>query len=235
MMPTSSHPLQAQYDQLWHTACAHFARREFLFDDLLDNPRDDRRGVTVLIRPTREVVANIQDFLTGAQALEPEQYYYHPTEIHVTVLSIISCYAGFRLPDLALAAYCDLIQAALRDVPPLTIQFTGLTASPACIMIQGFPLTEHLDTLRAALRARFKQSTLAYTIDTRYTITTAHCTVMRFKKNLLNPQRFLDYIAHYRQANFGSSLITDVEFVYNDWYQRRDQSRLLARFPLGAA
>lgn len=232
MLKKNTHKLHQLYHRLWQTSLPCFTNNAFVYDSWIDNPNDARRGMTVLTKPDGQVVSNIHEFLEGAQRIDPYQYYYHPAEVHVTILSIISCYSGFRLNHLPLEQYTDIIHASLQNIPSFPLQFSGITASPSCIMIQGFPSTDHLEKIRTALRTGFKQSTLEHSIDTRYEITTAHCTVIRFRRPVTHLQRFLDYLHHYRQYDFGISFVKDVEFVFNDWYLRRDRTTSLFRFRL---
>jgi 2'-5' RNA ligase len=231
-MAAQEHPLYPHYTRLWETALAQFRQNAFELDPQLHNPADDRRGLTVLARPDVSVVGRIHDFLAGAQQLAPEQYVYHPAEIHLTVLTIILCHPGFQLDRLPIDTYCALIRDAIRPVPPLSIRFQGITASPSCIMIQGFPQTDHLEQLRNNLRTVFKQSSLEHTIDSRYKIFTAHSTVIRFARPVQRPAALLDYLHRYRDCVFGVSPIDAVELVVNDWFHRRAVTYPLERFPL---
>src|SRR5690606_2272383 len=126
----------------------------------------------------------IQKFLNSIKTIEPSQYYYKNSDIHITVMSIISCYDGFQLENIDISEYIDLISKSLIENPEIEIRFRGITASPSCIMIQGFINNNFLNSIRNNLRNNFKNSNLQQSIDKRYSIETAHTTVMRFQNKL---------------------------------------------------
>jgi len=211
--------LTEHYDKLYTESAAKITAGNYEIDHLIDDEKDQRFGITLVIRPDQNTKMNIQRFLTEVKAIEPDQYYYQDSDIHITVMSIISCYAGFELKEINTEAYIQKIAMALDKYRGFNIQFKGLTASTSCILVQGF-LTETLNQIRDDLRAAFKNSTLQQSIDKRYTIQTAHATIMRFRAKLRNPARLLSLIEQYRDFDFGTFTVDQIELVYNDWYQR---------------
>ncbi len=214
-------------------ALRHFSHGQADLDALIDSGHDTRRGITLLARPPARITAIIETILADFQRSEPTQYYYPATDIHLTILSIISCYSGFRLDMIDPAAYQRAVGAILRSVRPFTITFSGLTASPGSIIVQGTPHGDGLAQLRAQTREFFRQSGLQQSIDQRYSIQTAHATVMRFKNKILNPSALLENISKYQRYFIGSFEVDTVELVYNDWYQRAANTVLLEKYALG--
>lgn len=171
-------------------------------------------------------------FLNELKVIEPLQYYYPNSDIHITVMSIISCYEGFTLDKISVEDYIKIIQESILDLGEIKIKFRGVTASPSAVMIQGFPADESLNTLRNKLRDNFKKSTLQQSIDSRYVIATAHSTVMRFQEKLQNPKKLITVAEQFRDYDFGEFIIDKVELVYNDWYQRENNTVHLTDFNL---
>ena len=89
------------------------------------------------------------------------------------------------------------------DVNKIKIHYKGITASPSAIMIQGFPSDETLNNLRNRLRENFKNSGLQQSIDSRYEISTAHSTIMRFQDKLQNPEKLIETATKFRDYDFG--------------------------------
>lgn len=85
-------------------------------------------------------------------------------------MSIISCYDGFNLDTINLSKYISLIKKSLLNTSHIKIEFKGITASPSCLMIQGFMNDEGLNDMRNELRINFKNSDLQQSIDKRYAI-----------------------------------------------------------------
>jgi len=224
--------LTEHYNQLYKKSSKAILTEQYKLDPQINNPSDSRFGLTLLIRPSETIKANIQLFLEEIKAIEPNQYYYPDSDIHITVMGIISCYEGFTLDQINIPEYIDLIEQSLVELDQIEIEFRGLTASPSAIMIQGFPTDESLNIFRNKLRESFKNSTLEQSIDSRYTIAAAHSTVMRFQEKLENTKQLIQFAEKFRDYNFGKFQVKKLELVYNDWYQRERNTIHLADFNL---
>jgi len=224
--------LTEHYNQLYKKSSKAILTEQYKLDPQINNPSDSRFGLTLLIRPNETIKANIQLFLEEIKAIEPNQYYYPDSDIHITVMGIISCYEGFTLDQINIPEYIDLIEQSLVELDQIEIEFRGLTASPSAIMIQGFPTDESLNIFRNKLRESFKNSTLEQSIDSRYTIAAAHSTVMRFQEKLENTKQLIQVAEKFRDYNFGKFQVKKLELVYNDWYQREGNTIHLADFNL---
>lgn len=222
--------LTEHYNQLYIKSSEAILEGNYKLDTQINNASDSRFGITLLIRPNEKIKANIQLFLDELKAIEPHQYYYPDPDIHITVMSIISCYEGFTLDKINIPEYIDVIQQSLVHLDQITIEFRGVTASPSAFMIQGFPTDESLHNFRDELRENFKKSTLEQSIDSRYTIATAHTTVMRFQEKLVNPKELIATAAQFRDYDFGEFQVENLELVYNDWYHREKNTIRLANF-----
>ena len=143
-----------QYDQMWLTAQPALETNTPSLDShLLDKAGDRRRGATLLIRPSAPVAEAIAQTLAKLQDIEPDQYYYAPGELHVTVLSL---FTGTTEPEPYLAQlplYRRAVDQVLATTGQFTLRFDGLTASPAAILVQGYPAGPELEHLRESLRA----------------------------------------------------------------------------------
>ncbi|MGJ5643281.1 2'-5' RNA ligase family protein [Formosa sp. S-31] len=224
--------LKAHYDGLYSNTLHALENDIYSTDNLISDKKDFRRGITLRIRPPECVNLRIQTFLDDLKAVDPNQYYYPDSDIHITVMSVISCYSGFRLKTIVLQDYIHLIQECLQQIQEFSIAFKGVTGSLSCIMIQGFPTSEGLNQLRDALRHKFKNSSLQQSLDSRYTIQTAHATVVRFKSELQQKAEFINCLNQYREFDFGTFNVNEVELVYNDWYQKAEHVKLLHTFSL---
>lgn len=218
------------YNKLYDDAIQKIRSDQYKTDDLIDSPLDKRRGIALVIKPNEHVKYRILKFLAALHAIEPEQYYYPSSDMHVTVMEIISCYEEFDLNQIAIQDYIDLVRESIPSQKNIEISFTGITASPSCIMIQGFPQQPVLDELRNNLRTAFKTSSLQQTIDKRYSIQTAHATVVRFTKPFTAKDEFTKVLENFKDYDFGTATISEMELVYNDWYLREKFVKTLCRF-----
>jgi 2'-5' RNA ligase len=212
--------LSEHYNTLFKTSAELILSENYTTDPMINDNSDKRFGITLLIRPNEQIKINIQSFLKELKKTEPEQYYYPDSDIHITVLSIISCTEDFTLDKFYTSDYVEIIEKSLVDVNKIEIDYVGVTLSPSAVMIQGFPSDDSLNILRDKLRSNFKNSSIKQSIDSRYCITAAHSTVMRFQKKLENLRKLLEVIEKFRNHNFGKFTVDKIELVYNDWYQR---------------
>lgn len=224
--------LTEHYNQLYKTSSEIISAGKYSIDSELKNESDSRFGITLLIRPNDEIKANIETFINELKKAEPEQYFYPDSDIHITVMSIISCSENFSLNQISPNEYIEIICRSLVEVDKIRIHYKGITASPSAIMIQGFPSDETLNNLRNRLRKNFKKSGLQQSIDSRYEISTAHSTVMRFQEKLQNPKKLIEIAEKFRDYDFGKFEVKNLELVYNDWYQRKSTTRVLGDFGL---
>lgn len=225
--------VQAIYDSLWEKSFEKFKNNKFEFDYYLNHREEDkRRGLTIIGRLQSEIVIRILDFLNECKLVEPNQYYYDGEDMHITILSIITCLNEFNIENINKEKYVDIIKESIKVDGPLQISFKGITASPSCIMIQGFPMDNKLNSLRQQLRDNFKNSPLENSIDQRYILKTAHSTVIRFKNPITNKNLFVDCLNKYRNYNFGVSEIDSIEFNYIDAYMTNALTSKIKNFDL---
>lgn len=93
------------YSQLWQQFCAALSTQQLQTDAFTADPSDDRRGITALafLRTNSPAAClEVQRFQQLLAELEPAQYLQPAAELHLTVLSIISCISGFKLQQIEL-------------------------------------------------------------------------------------------------------------------------------------
>ncbi len=224
--------LKQHYEALYTSSIKKIRSDKYETDPLIDSPLDKRMGLTLIIRPSDQVKTRIKNFLDELRDVDSHQYYYPESDMHITVMSVISAYPGFDLQSVSIPEYTAIIKKSLTGLKPFDICFSGLTASPSCIMIRGFFNDNTINTIRDNLRTNFRDSGLLQSMDSRYVIEAAHSTVVRFREKLSDKERFMDLIEQYREHEFGTFTADTVEFVYNDWYQRKKYVTGLCRFRL---
>lgn len=150
--------LKDHYNKLYQDSIQKIRSDSYQVDKLIDSTIDKRFGITLLFRPDSSIKANIQKFLSEIKSIEPNQYFYRDSDLHVTVMSIISCYDGFNLHQINIDNYIDTIKKSISGLGCFNIEFKGLTASPSCLMVQGFLENNSLNQVRDNLRVNFKNT-----------------------------------------------------------------------------
>tara|TARA_R110002072_G_scaffold140149_4_gene284034 strand:- start:1370 stop:2065 length:696 start_codon:yes stop_codon:yes gene_type:complete len=222
--------LESHYKKLYNESISKISSDNYEIDDLIDSNKDNRFGLTLLIRPSIEIKEKIQKFIKEIKKIEPNQYYYPNSDIHITVMSIISCYDGFDINRIDLAKYIELIEKCIVEKKDINITFRGITASPSGIMIQGFMENNELNDIRDRLRKEFKNSNLEQSLDKRYSIQTAHSTIVRFRTTLSQKRKLLEFLDENNNFDFGTFKVNEFELVYNDWYQREKYVKEIYKF-----
>ena len=222
--------LENHYKKLYHDSIDKISSDNYHIDTLIDSKNDRRFGLTLIIRPSNEIKKKIQNFLKNIKEIEPNQYYYPNSDIHITVMSIISCYSDFDMSKIDVQKYIDLTEKCLLKGIDLNITFKGITASPSGVMVQGFMNNNELNDIRNRLRKEFKNSNVEQSLDKRYLIQTAHSTIIRFRKELSQKEKFLELLDNSINYDFGTFKVNKFELVYNDWYQREQYVKKIHEF-----
>jgi 2'-5' RNA ligase len=194
---------------------------------------DERRGLTLLARPTPDVAAQIAAFLEHLRELEPAQYYQPRGDLHHTVLSLFTADVDYAPRLEHVPAYRDAVAEVAAETPPFAIDVRGVTLSAGAVLAQGFPRDGTLAELRERLRAALVARGLGDALDRRYRLVTAHLTLVRFAAPLGRPDRFVEALAAARGAHFGTSSVQRLELVLADWYHTAAREQLVAAYALG--
>jgi 2'-5' RNA ligase len=215
------HALQAHYDAILARSIDAIRKNQLDLDLKLDarlaaGP-DTRRGLSVIARPNDALAARLAGVLDRLEAVAPGQYRHPRADLHVTILALFTVCEDYHAELARLPEYRAAVQAALAGLPAFEIEFRGLTSSRGAVLAQGFPLDATLARARARLRAQLRTRALDASLDGRYTLVTAHATLLRFVRPLADAARFADTLAALRTEPLGTLRVDRVELVRNDW------------------
>jgi 2'-5' RNA ligase len=225
--------LRKLYDQLWASAIGRIRAGTIEQDPVLKaGLMDQRRGLTLIARPSQTVRKSVVSFIRELRRVEPDQYYYSPFEIHLTVLSMFTATSDYKRYLRQQDAYLAAVDEETKGIHPFRIRFEGITASPSAIMVQGFFETEELRKLRNTLRHQLRVRGLSEGLDARYRLQTAHMTVARFRAPLRNSQTFANVLEGARRKSFGTTKCSSLLLVQNDWYMSKHTTVPLKRYAL---
>lgn len=224
--------IESVYQDMWRRAWPLITQNAISIDPFLTGKQDTRSGITLLARVNGPVAREINTFLRDLQKIEPDQYYYPASDLHLTVMSILSCVEGYRLLGNDKARYIEFIHTVVQNSAQFSIEYKGITVSDSGIVLCGYVNDQSLTDLRNCIRSRMPDSGLSHSMDKRYTLITAHSTIVRFKTRLQHPDGLADFLQANRNRYFGYLNVSQLELVVNDWYQRQDKTEKLAEFTL---
>lgn len=228
--------LTGRYQQLWEGSIDHVRAGDVQLDPLLAKGEpDQRRCLTVLLRPSAEVQHAVAGFLDQLREIDPRQYYYQPGELHVTVLALFTATIDHARFFARYHDYWEALNAVLACVPTFSIEFTGVTLTRDAIMIGGFPNNTVLNDTREILRNELRARGLTEGLDGRYVLQTAHLTAVRFRHLLQNSQSFADKLEAFRNHPFGRTPVKEFHLVRNDWYMSTLSVKVLERYQLSSS
>ncbi len=226
--------LRLRYDEMWSTTIGKIRSGQVELDPVLAaQAGDERRGLTVVARPSAPVRRRAQALVRQMRQIEPDQYYYAASELHVTILSLFTATEHHASFFARKDQYISAVSAALKNAELFVIRFEGVTVSPGTMMIQGFFESNALNRLRDTLRQQLWIRGLGAGVDERYRLETAHMTVARFRAPLRDGHRFAMMLEQARTRRFGTSIVRSLSLVANDWYLSRHSTEVLKRYRLG--
>lgn len=155
---------------------------KILIQELHSTHTDMRCGVNIVCRPTIDVVeyiASIQEYLSE---FEPDQYYYPPSDLHLTLVEI--CHS--RTPeDVALIA--DVVGSKFNRIAAATplpkVDSPMLVFDSHAIALNFLPADDALQNARHSIREELLN--IGIPMDSRHETPSAHVTLMRY----INPLR----------------------------------------------
>jgi 2'-5' RNA ligase len=228
------HELYPLYEAMWQEGWSKVREGQIAYDALaFKKERDGRRGLSLVARLAPGVVQRTGLFLDAMREVEPEQYYYPPSDIHLTILSLLTA-AEHNQEQLAYADdFTAAVEDALSGVSAFQLETIGVTLTASAVLAQGFPEADALQPIRERIRAVLRAQGLGGGLDRRYHQRAAHHTIMRFAAPLQSAERFEQAMTAYREYPFGSSTIARVDLAIHDWYLSADRLRILKTYILG--
>jgi 2'-5' RNA ligase len=225
--------LHHRYDQMWSNSIERFRAGNIDIDPILTSRKaDPRRGFTLLFRPPPSIQQRVIAFTDELRQLEPDQHYYHPSELHVTVLALFSIAENHDFLLENTEEFLAAASAFTNQLAPFPISFSGITASPGAIMVQGFTNAEKLNAARDSLRQELRARGLNRRLDERYRLESAHMTVARFRQPLRDGPAFAQALEQMRTYDFGEAVVDSLELVRNDLSMSRATTECLRSFAL---
>jgi 2'-5' RNA ligase len=221
------------YEQLWSEAMTAFELGKPQLDaHLLDKQNDLRRGVSLSFWLPVSIRAGIKNFLDQLATDFPGQYFYRPEELHVTIVTLISATEHWQNEFGDVDAFREILREVLGRHHSFKIEFRGVTAAANAVLIQGFPVGNMLENIRADLRRTFVERGFPNRLDRRYPNSAAHVTAVRFCRPDADWKRLAEILKASRQMDFGTMNVETLQLLWGDWYASADRVRLLEEFRL---
>lgn len=142
---------------------------------------DQRYGVNLIACPPLPVVEAIAAIQARLSALEPGQYYYPASDLHLTLVEVCSSQGRDAVEQLA-AAISQIVPDLVAEAPQAVLARPLLGYDRRACALNFVPVDHGLQTLRAHLVAQLAGEGIA--IAPRYPAQSAHVTLMRYLRPL---------------------------------------------------
>lgn len=187
---------------------------------LLHMEQDKRRGLVLLVNVHGQIAGNLSKVEKEIKAIEPQQYYYPDTDLHVTIIDLISASIEFTRDEAVINKSIKIIENAIIGIKPFEIQFKGIIVSNGAILVKGY-YSEELPQLRGKLRKIAIERD--FDLKERYQSISAHTTIGRFMTKISNNGQFLERIREYHDFEIGTIRVNELELVIHDWYNSQKE------------
>lgn len=205
--------------------------------EILDNPEKDYlRGLNLITYLPLRINRLIDKRLISKLSLTiGDSGWIMPSKgRHITVLDILP--HNSRMADWGLDAFTEkYIKVVENTISPfnksIEIKLKGIFASPDGITIQGFPVGESLFELRHLLRQGLTKAKLANFEEKKYTVQTAHISLVKFTKPL-NGKALIRTVDELRNFHMGHFTLEKLILNYSSRYDKYFTIEILKEYCL---
>lgn len=196
------------------------SNNEQIDQHLIGIKKDHRLGLTILTSLPAHVCRNINICLQEFKKLEPAQYYYPATDMHITIIDIIAANTKFYLSPLEKKKYTEVLSQIISTVGTIHWELKGIIISPNTILVKGY-YSDNLIKLRNLIRHELPLKGLM--LQERYPTNSGHITIARFTSPLQHPHQILALQEQFEETALGKFRTASLDLVVHDWYNHNSQ------------
>lgn len=223
----------AVYDRLRMKAMRQLDRDQVITDACLDHIEEDMRlGQSLIAHPDKFLAGRIEKIVDLFREVEPDQYYYAPEQLHMTIQSIFTATAKYGVMAQQIHGVKDLIETSLSRINEFHVLLEGVSAVPNGIIVKGYTQDRTLKIVRNELREKLRALVTDPESIERYPLKTIHLTAVRYKKQLQNKSAVVDLLEKYKDFRFGFFTVQRLLWVKMDWYLTPGKTEILGEFML---
>jgi hypothetical protein len=239
--------LREQYQAIYNEMIPRNKKRVeengFSIDALLNSSIDTRRGIGIFAYYDDFTSSDFDTLYDEAIAIFPQQVIYHYASQEVVPTHKLP-YAGLlhwtffqlqsvvdEIPDLfeqRLREYKDALAKAIFTLPPLSIEFAGMSAVSSGILFHGYP-----DQDVNSVRENIRQQLLAHQLPfyEPYKSNIVHSTFVRLA-NTIDPKIVNDFVRKNADIKIGTLSVKKLYLGYASWRMDPSETRMLYEFDL---
>src|SRR5574344_1083539 len=153
------------YDSIFKEHIHNIENNEIVTDKYLKTEViDNRRGVSLIV-PISIGNCAYTDLINEYYNIEPDQYFYPQTDLHITVFTYLSARDTYKNNEEINRHFKDISECVLRNIRAFTVLLYGITFSKEAGFINGYD-NNILINIRDTIRIEMKKNGLV--INERY-------------------------------------------------------------------
>ena len=217
------------YDSIFQEHIKDIENNRIITDEYLKKETiDNRRGISLII-PISFDNTIYNDLVKEYCDIEPNQYYYPDTDLHITIFTFLSARDSYINNEEVNRHFKCISETVLQSIRTFNILLNGITFSKEAGFINGYD-NNVLIIIRDSIRKEMKNKVLK--IDERYKSETAHITFTRFVNPLLDNYRLVNKIKDDKYRSIDEIVIRKIELVEHDWYNKLLHRKVLETFEI---
>lgn len=216
-LPVDYESIRARYDEMWQQSYSSLVRGQ-VDPDPVPVAMSKRWGISAIFRIPEVMSERFEAIVSDLRQWTGDTHVlYDSSNLHTTIFAF-ECYRENVLKDdKAVLQYTNILRELARDYTSIDIVYEGLSANRTGIIVQGYPLTTHLQDLRHALQDRLCASKLLSGPDAEHLRQGAHVSLVVFGGNIQAATPLTSYLATNRDTDYGTATIQRIQLVR---YQR---------------
>jgi len=185
--------------------------------------------VTIIARPSNEVLEEIKRLQDHLFKIEPDQYYYPGQDLHMTVLEVSFDKSSAEVKAI-LDKLKDPLSSIMDDLPGPVIETPVLGFDQKGCALNFVPHDRTLQWLRELLRERLKG--VGIQPQSRYLPSSAHVSFFRYLQPIkMDKDQWADYLIKTRSNVNVRWTISDLFITWGaNWYGRRQSIHEIGPF-----
>jgi len=217
------------YDSIFQEHISDIEKNSIITDEYLKNGKiDNRRGISLII-PISFDKSVYSDLVKEYYDIEPTQYYYPNTDLHITIFTFISARETYKNNEESNRHFKYISETVLQNIRAFNVLLYGITFSKEAGFINGYD-NNILINIRNSIRIEMKNKELR--IDERYKSETAHITFTRFVNPLTDNKIFGNKLYEDKNKPIDEITIRKIELVEHDWYNKLAHKKVLEKFEI---
>ena len=217
------------FDDLWFFNRPNILENKIYKDpNLLSLENDKRLGLALLVKIEGECQEKIAQIIQQIKTIEPDQYYYPLSDLHVTITDLIVAHDNFVFDADLVERYVKIIEKIFQKTLSFDISFNGVIATKGAVILKAE--AEKILKIRKKIERELTKNGIF--LNERFQRDFVHSTIARFRQNLKNPPEFVHKIEQLQNFNIGALKANKILFVLHDWYNSKGKTKVLKEFEL---